>query len=138
LGVGGLFDIAGPEGFDDQPEDFGQTLAVWGVPHGPYMVPPLWAPGSLRDHTGNMIDGYVDPVRLWLSNTDQDGWMITRSLFGVFDQRVQLVDALEDLKRSSIDYYAAVRSAYGQHRAGLVADDGQDSVDIPNYAAGEE
>ena len=82
---------------------------------------------------------YADPVRLWLHNTDQGGWYTARLVFGTIDNRTQLIDALEDLKRSSIDYYATIRSAYAQRRAAEVADrDASAAADIPDYSRNEE
>lgn len=141
IGVGGIFDVAGAEGIKDQPEDFGQTLAVWGVGNGPYIVPPLLPPASLRDHVGNMADMYADPVRLWLMNTEREGWHYTRSGLGMLDTRDQLMDVLADLKKNSIDYYATIRSTYYQKREAMIRDENADAgggADIPNYAAGEQ
>lgn len=56
LGVGGLFDVATELGFDRQDEDFGQTLAVWGVPAGAYVVLPLYGPSNVRDTVGTAGD----------------------------------------------------------------------------------
>ncbi len=140
LGIGGIFDLAGSEGIKDQPEDFGQTLAVWGVGHGPYIVPPLLPPASLRDHTGALVDMYADPVRLWLHNTDEDHWSYFRTGFGLLDTRTQLIDTLSELRRGSVDYYATIRSAYVQRRSALIKDldsnnnGSADSAFIPNYA----
>jgi phospholipid-binding lipoprotein MlaA len=138
IGVGGIFDVAGSEGIKDEPEDFGQTMAVWGVGHGPYMVAPFLPPGSLRDYTGQVVDGYADPVRLWLHNTDREGLYYARFGLSVLDTRTSLLDALADLKKNSIDYYATVRSAYVQRRIAQVRDESVDATDIPNYAAGDQ
>jgi phospholipid-binding lipoprotein MlaA len=59
VGVFGLFDVATPIGLDEQNEDFGQTLGVWGVDSGPYLVLPLLGPSSLRDSTGAAIDMFA-------------------------------------------------------------------------------
>lgn len=56
VGIFGFFDVATPIGLDEQNEDFGQTLGVWGVDAGPYLVLPLLGPSSLRDATGSAID----------------------------------------------------------------------------------
>lgn len=137
LGVGGIFDIAGSEGIKDEPEDFGQTLAVWGVGNGPYIVPPVLPPASLRDYTGTLVDMYADPVRLWLHNTDEDGWAYFRTGFGLLDTRTQLIDTVSDLRRSSVDYYATMRSAYVQRRVAQIKDSvsshHESNADIPNY-----
>lgn len=122
VGVGGIFDVAGYEGIKYEPEDFGQTLAVWGVKPGPYMVVPFIGPSSMRDYGGYFVDGVADPLRWYLFNTDHEG--IYYAKFGVdyLDLRESLIDTMEDLDKSSIDYYAAVRSAYYQHRKALIND----------------
>jgi phospholipid-binding lipoprotein MlaA len=101
-------------------------------------VPPLLAPGSLRDHTGTMVDMFADPLRMWLMNTDREGWYYARSGITLIDQRDGLIEALADLKKSSLDYYATVRSAYVQRRSALVRDEAatDGGADIPNYSAG--
>ena len=62
LGLGGLFDPAVRMGLVDHEEDFSQTLAVWGVPRGPYLVMPLLGPGSVRDVAGLSVDSVFDPL----------------------------------------------------------------------------
>ncbi|MCA3187978.1 MAG: VacJ family lipoprotein, partial [Cupriavidus sp.] len=61
LGLGGLIDIATPAGLPKYKEDFGQTMGVWGVPSGPYLVLPLFGPSSVRDGTGMVVDRFMDP-----------------------------------------------------------------------------
>jgi phospholipid-binding lipoprotein MlaA len=136
VGIGGLVDVAAHAGYKDEPEDFGQTLAVWGVPHGPYMVIPLLGPSSLRDGTGMLVDSFADPVRLYLFNTDREGWHYARIGMTVLDKREELLDALEDLEKNSFDYYAAMRSAYVQRRDAQVRDVGGRNpvaAAIPDY-----
>lgn len=132
VGIGGLVDVADHAGFKDQPEDFGQTLAVWGVGHGPYMVIPLLGPSSMRDGTGMLVDSFADPVRLYMFNTDREGWHYARIGVSALDKREELLDALDDLERNSFDYYAAMRSAYVQMRAAQVSDK---AAGAGNYAA---
>ncbi|MGE4313603.1 MAG: VacJ family lipoprotein [Pseudobdellovibrionaceae bacterium] len=122
IGVGGLFDVAGSENLPHEQEDFGQTLAVWGVGHGPYLMVPVLGPSSARDLSGDLIDSYVDPVRLWLFNTDNEEWYYAKVLVGVVDTREGLLDVIDDLRTNSIDYYATLRSVYAQNRAALVND----------------
>jgi len=128
LGVGGIFDIAGKEGLKYEEEDFGQTLGVWGVGNSPYLVLPLMGPSSVRDATGLIVDSYTDPVRLWLTNTDNEGWYYGKVAVSVVDKREELLDILDDLKKNSIDYYAAVRSSYAQRREAQVRDEGGDGA----------
>ena len=64
FGIGGLVDLASREGIPQQTGDFGQTLFVWGVGEGPYMVRPYWGPTTTRDAVGDVVDRFGDPVGL--------------------------------------------------------------------------
>jgi phospholipid-binding lipoprotein MlaA len=132
-GMGGLFDVAGTQGLPYSQEDFGQTLAVWGFGDGFYMVLPVIGPSSLRDTAGIAADSYADPVRLWAHNTDREWIYYTRVGLDGLDKRARLVKATEDLRRNSLDYYAAVRSAYVQKRQSLIRDANSGSASIPDY-----
>lgn len=141
IGIGGLFDVAEDVGLPYEHEDFGQTLAVWGVDHGPYFVLPLLGPSSIRDTAGLLVDTYADPVRLYLYNTDNEEWYYARVAATGLDNREALLDAIQDLRKNSFDYYAALRSAYYQKRHAMVNDEDPDkagSTAIPDYSAGEE
>lgn len=131
LGFGGFVDIAGQEGLEYEREDFGQTLAVWGVGEGPYLVLPLLGPATLRHQVGSMVDTYADPIRLWLFNTDQEEWYYARVGVRVLDERERLLDVLDSLRESSIDYYAAVRSSYIQRRKALINDENGKLAPVP-------
>ncbi|NCC20972.1 MAG: VacJ family lipoprotein [Alphaproteobacteria bacterium] len=136
FGVLGLVDVASAARLEYEQEDFGQTLAVWGVPHGPYVVLPVLGPNSLRDHTGMAIDAYADPLRLYLFNTEQEELYYGRLVMTGIDKRAELLDTLEDLRENSLDYYATLRSAHYQHRESLTRDqaDNQSFVpEIPDY-----
>lgn len=125
LGFGGFIDIAADTGLEHEAEDFGQTLAVWGVPHGPYLVVPLLGPSSLRDYAGYIVDGYADPLRHYLDNIDQEELYYTKVALSYLDLRESLMDVLKSLEYSSVDYYASVRSTYYQRRQALVNDEGK-------------
>lgn len=138
VGAGGLFDVAGYEGIEYEPEDFGQTLAVWGVDHGPYIVVPFLGPSSTRDYAGYFVDGFADPLRWYLFNIGEKGLYYTKVGVEYLDLRESLVDVLEELELSSIDYYAATRSIYYQRRQALVEDRARNgfsapAADIPDY-----
>ncbi len=134
VGLGGLFDVAGAEGIEYEAEDFGQTLAVWGVDHGPYMVVPFLGPSSLRDYAGYAVDSFADPVRWYLHNIDEEPLYYTKVGLEYLDLRESLMDVLKDLESSSIDYYAAVRATYYQRRDALVRDEDTDSAPaFPSY-----
>ncbi|HYD17869.1 MAG TPA: VacJ family lipoprotein [Patescibacteria group bacterium] len=133
-GIGGLVDVASAQGLPYEPEDFGQTLAVWGLGDGFYLVLPIVGPSSLRDTGGMVADGLADPVRIWAHDTDNDWIYYTRVGVEGLDTRARLVRAVEDLRANSLDYYAAVRSAYSQKRQSLIRDEkAGDSASIPDY-----
>ena len=121
-GFGGIFDFASDAGMEYQPEDFGQTLAVWGLDDGLYLMLPLLGPSSLRDATGRLVDSYADPLQTYLFNVDEDHLHYTRIGGNVVSQREELIEVINDLRRNSFDYYAAIRSAYYQRRQSEIAD----------------
>jgi phospholipid-binding lipoprotein MlaA len=136
VGVLGLVDVAAMMGMPYEQEDFGQTLAVWGVGHGPYIVMPIMGPSSLRDATGMMVDSYADPLRLYLYNTHQEEWHYARIGLTAISTREELLDLLDDLQKNSFDMYASLRSIYIQRRAALVNDQNPElaaSPSIPDY-----
>ncbi len=136
VGVGGLFDVAGNHGYKYEQEDFGQTLASWGVGHGAYFVIPVLGPSSLRDGTGMLVDSVADPLNLYLYNTDNEGWVYARWGVTLLSTREELLEAVDDLRRHSIDYYATARSAYAQRREALLNDQKPDMTaapSIPDY-----
>jgi phospholipid-binding lipoprotein MlaA len=110
FGLAGLWDIATREGLRQESGDFGQTLFVWGVPAGPYVVRPWLGPATLRDAVGSTVDMFTDPVgyaigsRVWLS-VGQSGLDAAEKL-----------GQLKQAEDASIDFYSFVRSAYYQQR----------------------
>ena len=131
LGLGGLIDLAGHEGIEYEVEDFGQTLGKWGVGHGPYLVVPILGPSSTRDYVGYAVDSFADPLRWYLFNIEEEGLYYGKVGADYLNLRASLVDVLEDLEKSSIDYYAATRSAYYQRREALVNDQSSDVITAP-------
>ncbi len=138
-GVAGLVDVAATQGLMHEDEDFGQTLGVWGVGEGMYIVLPLLGPSSLRDAAGKVADLAVDPLFVWSNNTHNNWVYLTRGGVEAIDNRARAIKAVEDLRKNSLDYYAAVRSAYGQRRGALIRDDarqqqgGGAAVAMPDY-----
>ncbi|MFV3075876.1 VacJ family lipoprotein [Niveispirillum fermenti] len=136
IGIAGLIDVAGHNGIPYEYESLDQTLAVWGIPEGPYLVLPLLGSSSLRDATGLAGELMADPVTNYASNTDRDWFNYTRAGLTALDTRAEYMDALDDVKRNSFDYYAAMRSLYRQRRDGWIRD-GKPAVDqmpeIPDY-----
>ncbi len=125
VGGFGLFDVAGAEGIEYEPEDFGQTLAVWGVDHGPFLALPFFGVSSTRDYAGTVVDIVGDPLNIYLMNVDKEALVYYRAGFTYLELRDSLYDVLEDLEGNSIDYYASVRSTYYQRREAMVSDIGE-------------
>jgi phospholipid-binding lipoprotein MlaA len=117
LGIGGLFDVASDLGIPFHDEDFGQTLAVWGISEGPYIVLPIFGPSNPRDAVGLASEFFLDPVNIYLDNQDLDYLTYVRAGLTGVDARARSLDTLDQLERTSLDYYAAIRSLYRQHRA---------------------
>ncbi len=120
VGVGGLADIAayGNPELAYRSEDFGQTLGVWGAGEGPYLVIPLLGPSNLRDGLGRIVDTVSDP----LFYVDSDTLTVTRLGLTVVDARARNLETLDEIERSSLDFYAAIRSLYFQHRRSEISD----------------
>ncbi|MCK5165746.1 MAG: VacJ family lipoprotein [Rhodospirillaceae bacterium] len=116
IGIGGLFDMAADMGYPDHSEDFGQTLGIWGIDEGPYIMLPIFGPSNPRDTVGLVADYFTDPITNWAINTDRRWVNPTRSGSESVDFRARNMEEIDDTERTSIDYYATVRSLYRQHR----------------------
>lgn len=125
LGLGGLIDLASDIGLEPQRADFGQTLYLYGVGSGPYLMLPFSGPATLRDAVAQRVDGLLDPSSYLLS--------FPTSLFGsggrALVKREALGDQLDDLRANAIDFYSLVRSLYVQNRMSFLreADNLEDS-----------
>ena len=107
-GVGGLFDPAAAWGLEHHTSGFGGTLAVYRVPSGPYLVVPIMGPSTARDAVGGLVDGVMRPDT-WLLAATPRLVMAAGSGFSTYDMERERLDALRD---TSVDFYAALRSAY--------------------------
>jgi phospholipid-binding lipoprotein MlaA len=109
----GLFDVATDQGYPRQQGDFGQTLFAWGLPDGPYLVLPLLGPSNPRDAVGYGVDAFADPFSQWADSTAFD---LSRLGAHGIDQREQVLDSLDSIERTSLDFYATIRSLWRQKR----------------------
>jgi phospholipid-binding lipoprotein MlaA len=126
IGILGIFDFATDMGYPAQFEDFGQTMAVWAgtTNGGPFIVLPLLGPSNVRDTAGRAVDFFTDPW-IYLGQGDLvDAGRIARAGLQLIDTREGLIEPLDALRASSIDYYAALRSAYVQQRARDIRNEG--------------
>ena len=116
VGVFGLFDVAQKVGLEEKEEDYGQTLATWGVGDGFYIVLPLFGPSNLRDTSGMVLTMLTDPVNAY-AVSEGEAWLVpTRTAVNAVDTRSKIIDEVNALRDNSVDYYAAVRSSYYQNR----------------------
>jgi phospholipid-binding lipoprotein MlaA len=131
LGIGGLWDIASKMGIPDHTEDFGQTLAVWGAGEGPYLVLPGVGPAPPRDAAGHVVDLFMDPLAYIRYHGQWTfGWV--RTGLGVLDLRARNVETLDQIERTSVDYYATQRSLYRQYRNSEIRNGAPDTGELPN------
>ncbi len=117
IGYVGLLDVAKDYfGIQQADEDFGQTLAVWGVHSGPYLVLPFTSPTTVRDGGGRIIDGLMFPLS-WATS-----WGVSFGLVAVdtVNERSLNLDRYERVEESVVDLYSAVRNAYFQRRAAAI------------------
>lgn len=117
VGFGGLIDAAGLSGVERQPADFGQTLYVWGMPSGPYLMLPLLGPSNPRDAIGGGVDSYADPFTIVAHNNEIRNLFTARFIVGGIDERARVLDTLDELQKNSLDFYAQLRSVSQQNRA---------------------
>lgn len=118
FGFGGLLDIASEAGIERQPEDFGQTLGVWGFPAGAYIVWPVLGPSSVRDSAGLPLDRSASPALLFNETVDQLG-IYTLQLV---DTRANLLSASRVIDDIALDKYTFIRDGYLARRRSLVYD----------------
>lgn len=118
FGIGGFFDIMAMVGVPSRNEDFGQTLAVWGLADGPYLVLPLFGPSNLRDAFGYGGDYYLGVL------DNFDDVRVRNSYFGarIIHTRSEILSATQLVEDASMDRYIFVRDGYMQRRRFLIYD----------------
>ncbi|KUZ09378.1 ABC transporter [Burkholderia diffusa] len=128
FGVGGLIDIATPAGLPKHHQDFGLTMARWGVPSGPYLVLPVFGPSTIRDGVGRAVD-----VRFNLLNYIEPAARNPMYIAQFISARSDLLGATDLLKQAALDPYSFVRDAYLQQRKSLTYHGQSASAAPPNY-----
>jgi len=123
LGILGIFDPASGLGFADlEKEDYGQTLAKWGIGEGCYLVLPVLGPTTARDTIG-MFSGTIGGGDPWYNVTVRNDtqyftdfdYYASRATTGI-DFRAKNIESFENLEQNSMDFYASVKSLYLQDR----------------------
>ena len=125
FGIGGVMDVATDMRLPKHNEDFGQTLGVWGLDTGPYLVIPIWGPSSVRDGVGLIADAYAFLpwwIPDWLDFQHRVAWQNSLTALDFVNIRANLLDATNILEEAALDRYAFVRDAYFQRRRNLIYD----------------
>ncbi len=121
IGFFGTIDVAGAKQMPMYDNDFGQTLGVWGVPSGPYVMLPILGPSTARDAVGYGVDTVAAPINL-ATNSVWPGLIYSRTAIEGIDARERSLEFLDSLKKGSTDYYATLRSMYQQNRQKKIND----------------
>lgn len=111
-GLGGFFDLAQFGGPPKVARDLGQTLAVWGVPDGPYLMVPVLGPSNPRELVGQIGGGFMNPISYFLPFAANIG----RGAVQGVDTREQNIETVDELRATSLDFYARLRSLWQQNR----------------------
>jgi phospholipid-binding lipoprotein MlaA len=119
LGIGGMFDVATAGGMDKRKEDFGQTLGVWGVKPGVYIVLPIFGPSNVRDTVGFFVDFQGD---ILFQKIPDHGVRNAVTGLRIVDVRAKYLDSSNLLQEAAIDKYTFIRDAYYQRRFNLIYD----------------
>jgi phospholipid-binding lipoprotein MlaA len=128
-GLLGLVDIASDLGLEKHNEDFGQTLGVWGVSPGPYLVLPILGPSSVRDTAGLIPDSLASPLRSIKHQSTYYSFLGTRAI----DTRAGFLSAERFIDSASLDDYAFFRNGFFQRRFSQVYDGNPPEQAAPKY-----
>jgi phospholipid-binding lipoprotein MlaA len=132
VGIAGLFDVAESIGLKPHEDDFGKTLATYGVREGPYFFFILFGPTNARDLTGSVVDFFFNPF-LFAGWT---GWAIEVSgdyAVTFVDKRERNLELLDQEQRASNDFYATLRDAYEQHRRNEIREEEGQMEQLPQF-----
>jgi phospholipid-binding lipoprotein MlaA len=132
IGVAGIFDVATDWGMPGRNRDFGETMGTYGVPPGPYLVLPFRGSTDVRDFAGNYIDGYASPLHY--VHYDGNNYVgLVKSTLGSMDNRSNNIVTFRDIQRTSVDYYATMRTLYMERRARLIEDKPIRTAELPDF-----
>lgn len=115
VGIGGLFDPASAMGLPAESTDFGETLHIYGVGEGDYIVHPVLGPSTTRDTVGNVVDFVMNPLRHYI-DTPESYYLTATSVASGLDSRYEFDGTIDSVLYESADSYAQLRSLYLQQR----------------------
>jgi phospholipid-binding lipoprotein MlaA len=131
IGFGGTIDVAAKLGVPYHTNDLGITLATWGLQPGPYLMLPILGPSNPRDLFGDVADSFGDPGNIVASNNHYLWATFARAAVSGIDERSRNIESLAEIERTSLDFYATVRSLARQRRAAQIR---HQKEDVPNAA----
>ncbi len=120
LGIGGIFDPASAWGLKETDTDFGLTLAIWGLPAGPYLYLPLLGPSGVRDAANLPVEYFATPMAVAPSSTALTDFGYSQTGLHIINARADYLDTIDQIKATALDPYATFRSLYRQSRASEV------------------
>ena len=136
LGLLGTIDVANKMGFPKyEKEDYGQTLGVWGIGPGCYLVLPVLGPSTIRDTAGSFVNVLggdpwynvaIDGNNEFLS---RDVFIASKALSGI-NFRANNIESLDNLEKNSIDFYASVKSLYTQDRENKIKNNQRGAIEV--------
>jgi phospholipid-binding lipoprotein MlaA len=136
IGVGGIFDVASDWGYPSHDTDFGVTLALWGLPEGPFLFLPVLGPSNPRDASGFGFDVALDPLTWVGKGTAVNALNWGRYGISAIDERTLLLNEIDKIKAGALDPYATFRSLYRQHRGSQIEDTRDDDrATVPAWFA---
>jgi phospholipid-binding lipoprotein MlaA len=132
VGVLGIMDPAERMGLERHDEDFGQTLAKWGVSSGPYIFVPVLGPTNLRDGAGRVVDMAFDPLRHAEFDANETA-RVTRGVATGLAAREAVLEEVESIHDNSVDPYVTFRTSYGLWRYSAIQNGRRDVQDLPEF-----
>lgn len=115
VGIGGIFDPASKLGIPKAETDFGETLHVWGLPEGAFVMLPVLGPSTERDTAGRIVDAVIDPVGIMVDRPESD-YLLAARVANKANERLVYSDTVGSILYESADSYAQLRLLYLQNR----------------------
>ncbi len=132
IGLAGFFDPAKKMGLEPHEEDFGQTLAFYGIPEGPYVYLPILGPLPPRDMVGYVVDVLTNPL-VWMGDPAAGYVNKGRVVADGLGDRERAIEVLENLEETSLDFYAGLRNLYRQNRENEIRNGEPQFDDLPDF-----
>jgi len=116
IGIGGIFDPATSLGYPETDTDFGLTLAIWGVPPGPYLYLPVFGPSGARDVLNLPVEYFATPMAIAPKSTALTDFSYAETGIHLINTRAEFIQPIDQIQATALDPYATFRSLYRQSR----------------------